>query len=213
LDGGRVLRSIFWATTRNLPRATRWASRLGQGFAWLLIILGIVNIILGNFVGGLWPVLIGLFLKHAAEGGYQQVLIREALQGEPVQRFMNRHPVTVPPALDLQQWVEEYVYRYHRKLFPVASNGHLEGIITTRDLARIPRQEWKEHTVAEVAEHDLTALTIPPQSDALEALARMQRTGSSRLLVIEGDQLVGIVSLKDLLHFLDLKIELEGLRR
>jgi hypothetical protein len=32
---------------------------------------------------------------------------------------------------------------------------------------------------------------------------------SSRLLVIDGDHLVGIVSLKDLLRFLNLKLELE----
>ena len=38
----------------------------------------------------------------------------------------------------------------------------------------------------------------------------MQSTGSSRLLVTEGDRLVGILSLKDLLHFLQLKMELEG---
>jgi predicted transcriptional regulator len=37
----------------------------------------------------------------------------------------------------------------------------------------------------------------------------MQRTGASRLLVMDDDRLVGIVSLKDLLHFLELKIELE----
>ena len=58
--------------------------------------------------------------------------------------------------------------------------------------------------------HDLQAITISPQTDALEALGRMQRTGSSRLLVSNGDQLLGIVSLKDLLRFLNLKMELES---
>jgi Zn-dependent protease len=213
LDGGRVLRSILWGASGNLPRATRWASRLGQAFAWVLILLGILELLVVSFMGGIWLVLIGLFLKHAAEGGYQQVVIRQALQGEPVKRFMNREPVTVPPSLDLLRWVEDYVYRYHRKLFPVASNGHLEGVIRTQDLARVPRQEWDRHTVAEVAEHDLQALTIPPDADALQALAKMQRSGSSRLLVTEGDRLVGIVSLKDLLRFLDAKMELERLGR
>ena len=44
----------------------------------------------------------------------------------------------------------------------------------------------------------------------LQALAKMQRTGSSRLLVTDGERLVGIISLKDLLRFLNLKLELEG---
>ena len=155
--------------------------------------------------------LIGLFLKHAAESGYQQVLIREALQGEPVRRFMNPEPVVVPPSLDLRHWVDDYVYRYHRKLFPVASNGHLEGVISTQALAQIPREEWPLHTIAEVMRHDLGPASISPDADALDALSRMQRTGMSRLLVTDGDRLVGIVSLKDLLRFLNQKIELEGL--
>lgn len=59
-------------------------------------------------------------------------------------------------------------------------------------------------------ERDLKAITIPPNADAMEALAKMQRSGLSRLLVTEQDQLVGILSLRDLLSFLNLKIELEG---
>jgi CBS domain-containing protein len=213
LDGGRVLRSILWGASGNLRRATRWAAGIGQGFAWLLIAFGIIQFFADNFIGGIWLGLIGLFLKHAAESGYQQVLIREALQGEPVRRFMNPEPVVVPPSLDLRHWVDDYVYRYHRKLFPVASNGHLEGVISTQALAQIPREEWPLHTIAEVMRHDLGPASISPDADALEALSRMQRTGMSRLLVTDGDQLVGIVSLKDLLRFLNQKIELEGLAK
>jgi CBS domain-containing protein len=123
---------------------------------------------------------------------------------------MNRHPIVVPPMLDLRGWVEDYVYRYHRKMFPVASNGHVEGVISTQALERFPRREWDKHTVAEAMRQDVSALSIAPNADALEALGRMQLTGSSRLLVTEGNHLVGIVSLKDLLHFLNLKIELEN---
>jgi hypothetical protein len=58
--------------------------------------------------------------------------------------------------------------------------------------------------------HDVAAVRIAPSTDALQALGKMQATGSSRLLVVEGDRLLGIVSLKDLLRFLHLKLELEG---
>jgi predicted transcriptional regulator len=84
-------------------------------------------------------------------------------------------------------------------------------------LAVITRSEWELHTVGEVMRRDLSALTIAPDRDALDALARMQREGVSRLLVTErdrvpgeGDRLVGIVSLQDLMRFLSLKLELEG---
>jgi Zn-dependent protease/CBS domain-containing protein len=185
LDGGRVFRSILWGATGDLRRATYWASRAGQAFAWLLIVWGVMQFFTGNCLGGIWSGLIGLFLNTAALGGYQQVLIRQALQGEPVRRFMNPDPIVVPPALDLLRWVEEFVYRYHHKAFPVVSDGHLEGCITTQALAGIPRAEWDQHTVGEVMRRDLQTITIPPDADALDALGRMRRTGLSRLLVAE----------------------------
>ena len=209
LDGGRVLRSILWAVLKNLRRATYWAALSGQAFAWLLIGLGILNFFAGYVFHGVWLGLIGLFLNNAARGSYQQVLVRQMLQGEPVSRFMVRKPIIVPPSLNLRGWVEDYVYRHHRKLFPVTSNGRLEGVISTQALARFPREEWDKHTVAEAMRRDVDTLSIAPNADALEALGRMQRTGSSRLLVTDGNRLVGIVSLKDLLRFLDLKLELE----
>jgi predicted transcriptional regulator len=112
----------------------------------------------------------------------------------------------VPPSLDLRHWVD---YRHHRKMFPVVSDGRLEGAIDTRALAAIPRSEWDRHTVAEVMRHDLRGLTVGPNADALEALGKMQRAGVSRLLVTEDDHLLGVLSLKDLLRFLNLKLALE----
>jgi Zn-dependent protease/CBS domain-containing protein len=209
LDGGRVLRSILWGALKNLRRATYLAALSGQAFAWLLIGVGLLNFFAGHIFQGVWLGLIGLFLNNAARGSYQQVLVRQVLRGEPVSRFMTREPIVVPSALDLRGWVEDYVYRYHRKMFPVASDGHVEGVISTQALARFPREEWDKHTVAEAMRQDVNALSVAPNADALEALGRMQRTGSSRLLVTDGDRLVGIVSLKDLLRFLDLKLELE----
>jgi Zn-dependent protease/CBS domain-containing protein len=210
LDGGRVLRAILWGTTGDLRRATRWASWAGQAFAWLLIGWGLVQFFAGNWLGGLWSGLIGMFLDGAARGAYRQVVVRQALRGEPVRRFMNPEPVAVPPDLDLRHWVEDFVYRYHRKGFPVVSGGRLDGYVETPVLARVPRPEWDQHTVGEVMRHDLAALTVPPDADAADALDKMRRGGVSRLLVADGDRLVGVLSLKDLLRFLQLKLELEG---
>ncbi len=91
------------------------------------------------------------------------------------------------------------------------ADGELAGLIETQSLAQIPREEWERHTVGEVMRRDLEALTISPEADALEGLSKMQQSGSSRLLVIEGNRLVGILSLKDLLQFLNLKLELEDI--
>lgn len=210
LDGGRVLRSVLWGATGNLRRATYFASLAGQGFAWMLIIFGVLNFIAGDTIHGVWLGLIGMFLNSAATASYQQVLVRQMLQGEPVSRFMNFEPIVVPLDLDLQHWVDDYVLRYNRKMFPVSSNGDVAGVIATDALTRYPREEWSRHTVDEAMNADLNAVSISPRDDALEALGKMQRTGSSRLLVMEDGHLIGIISLKDLLRFLELKIELEN---
>jgi Zn-dependent protease len=146
LDGGRVLRSILWAATGNLRRATRWASYAGQTFAWVLITVGVLQFFAHDWVGGIWSVLIGMFLNSAARSGYQQVLLRQALQGEPVRRFMNANPIVVSPSLDLRHWVEDFVYRYHHRAFPVAANGR-RGVGRAHrprgDDARSPRREHR----------------------------------------------------------------------
>jgi Zn-dependent protease/CBS domain-containing protein len=210
LDGGRVFRSALWAATGDLRRATYWASLAGQGFAWFLIGMGVLSFFGRDVGNGLWLVLIGLFLNNAARSSYRSMLVRQLLEGEPIRRFMNPHPFVVSPLLDVGTFVEDYVYRHHRKAFPVVSDGHVIGFITTRELAGIPRADWDRHTVGELMKHDFDAVRIGPDADALHALQQMQRTGSSRLLVTEGDELRGIVSLKDLLRFLSLKMELEG---
>src|SRR5581483_3527026 len=114
----------------------------------------------GQVVHGIWLSLLGLFLRHAAQGSYEQLLIRQLLRGEPVSRFMSTKPIVVPPELDLRHWVEEYVYRYHRKMFPVTANGHVAGVIGTKALAHYPREEWDRHTVAEVMRPDVETLSI-----------------------------------------------------
>ncbi len=208
LDGGRVLRSVLWGWKDDLRWATRVSSRIGAGFGVFLIVLGFLRVINGNFVGGMWFFLIGMFLHGAARASYQQLITRRALQGETVRRFMKTDPVTVPPSITLDRVVEDYIYKYHHKLFPVTDSGRLIGCITTREVKEIPQEQWPHRTAGQVAQDCSETNTISPDADALNALSRMSRNGSSRLMVVEGDQVVGIIALKDMLSFLSLKVEL-----
>jgi CBS domain-containing protein len=63
--------------------------------------------------------------------------------------------------------------------------------------------------VREIASQCSDENTIGPQVDAMKALSIMSKTGSSRLMVTEKNRLLGIISLKDLLKFFALKVELE----
>ena len=209
LDGGRVLRAALWHWKRNVRWATRVSSQVGSGFGILLIVLGIFNVFRGNFIGGMWWFLIGMFLRGAAKMSYRQLMTREALEGEKVQRFMNPNPVTVAPTTTIEEFVEDYVYKYHFKMFPVANSGRAIGCITTKQVKEVPREQWRDVTVSELALECTPDTTVKPDDDAIRAISLMRRTGGSRLVVIEDDRLVGVVSLKDMLHFLSLKVDLD----
>jgi Zn-dependent protease len=210
LDGGRILRSILWGLKDNLRWATRISSAIGSGFGIFLIILGVLEVVLrGNLIGGMWWFLIGMFLRGAAQASYQQLVVRKALEGEHVRRFMNPNPVTVPVSATVQELVEDYIYKYHYKMFPVMDGDRLAGCITTREVKEVPREAWSRQTVGGLASHCSPENTIGPEADATQALTIMNQTGVSRLMVVEGGHLVGIVTLKDLLSFLSLKVELE----
>jgi Zn-dependent protease len=66
LDGGRLLRAMLWWWSGRHAWATRWASRTGVAFGVLLVALGLARALGGEMLGGLWFVLIGLFLQQAA---------------------------------------------------------------------------------------------------------------------------------------------------
>jgi Zn-dependent protease/predicted transcriptional regulator len=210
LDGGRVFRSILWAAKKDLRWSTRVAAAFGSGFGMLLIILGLLAFITGAFITGIWYFLIGLFVRSAAQMSYRQVLIRRALGGETVTRFMEPNPVVVPPSISVTELVNDYFYRYHYRMFPVTTDGTLMGCITAKQIRTIPREQWDQRAVQDVLAPCSLENTIPPDTDAMKALAIMNRTGNSRLLIVEGEHLVGIVTLKDMLKFLNLKLDLEG---
>lgn len=210
LDGGRVLRSALWQWKGNLRWATKISSQIGSVLGLALIALGVfVAIGTGELISGMWFALIGFFVRNAARMSYQQLLLRRALEGEPVARFMHTDPIVVPRAISVAELVRDYVYRHHFKTFPVVEGDRLVGCVSTRDVRQLPREEWDRQTVGALAEQCSGENTVSPDLDAMKALSLMSRTGRSRLLVAEGDRLLGILSLKDLLKFFSLKMELE----
>jgi CBS domain-containing protein len=74
---------------------------------------------------------------------------------------------------------------------------------------QLPREEWGRHTVSELVSTCSPDNTIGPDTDAMEALSKMNRTGASRLLVVDHGHLVGVLTLKDLMRFMSTKVELE----
>lgn len=211
LDGGRVLRSILWSWKKDLPWATRLASRIGSGFGFLLIFFGIFAFISGAFVGGIWWFLIGMFLRGASQASYQQMMVHNSLKGQKVQRFMKRSPITVDPSVSIRDFVEDYIYQHHYKMFPVVSDSSAPRCVTTRNVQQVPRESWEERTVGEIASSCSDDNSVHTDTDAEEALAAMRKSGNGRFLVLDQEgKLAGVLTLKDMLDFIGLKMQLEG---
>ncbi len=97
LDGGRVLRSVIWATTGDFLRATRIAARTGQALALLLVVGGLAHMLLGNMLGGIWVSFVGWFLFVAAASSHGEALrqAREASKVMPLNA--DREPIPLFP--------------------------------------------------------------------------------------------------------------------
>jgi Zn-dependent protease/predicted transcriptional regulator len=209
LDGGRVLRSALWKWKKNLRWATKIASRIGSLFGMVLIFMGIMNVFIGNFIGGMWWFIIGIFLRNASQISYQHLIVRRLLEGESVQNFMRKDPVAVPSSITIEQLVEDFIYKYHFKMLPVVEGGNLAGCVTTRQVKDIPREKWRKTIVRDIASSCSKENTISSDIDAMKAFSIMNRTGNSRLMVAEDNRLTGVITLKDIMQFLSVKMDLD----
>ena len=126
LDGGRIFRAALWSWRGDLIWATRIAAGAGNLFGVFLIVLGLIGVLQGDFVGGIWRFLIGMFLRGAASTSYSDTLSRRLLADIPIARIMNPDPITVPSDVSVQAFIDDYVYRHHHRWFPVVDDGTVE---------------------------------------------------------------------------------------
>jgi predicted transcriptional regulator len=138
---------------------------------------------------------------------YQQLLVRQALEGEPIHRFMTSDPVTVAPSMSVQEMIENYVYRYYYKLFPVVEGEQLVGCVTLDRIKELSADERATRTVGDIAESCSEKNTISSDADAMHALSRMNQD-HPRMMVVDDGRLRGIIALRDLMRFFSLRIEL-----
>jgi predicted transcriptional regulator len=123
---------------------------------------------------------------------------------------MNRNPITVSPDLSIQGFVDDYLFQYQHKMFPVVDQGRLIGCVKMADLKQVPKSEWGRRKVGELTGTCPSTAIIQPGADARQALLAMQQNESHCLLVTEGDRLLGVVGLRDMLRKLAFKMELEN---
>lgn len=198
LDGGRIFRSIVWAITGDLEKATRWATWGGRIFGYTLIAFGVVQLFFGLLLAGLWSAFIGWFLSSAAAGSYRQFRIQQTLSRLVVSRIMVRNPVAVGPEMPVSRLIEEYFIRRSDGAYPVVSDGAVLGLVGVEDVARIPAARRGLTTVGEVMRPAGEVPVARPEETLEQIVSRLDPKEQGRVLVVEDDQLIGLLSLGEI---------------
>ena len=156
LDGGRIVRAIAWGITGDRLKATRVSAMLGQVFSWILIGLGLAEILFtGATLSGLWLMVLGWFLGQAARAAVAQTAFSESLEGVTVADIMDSEPVAIPADIPVSRALDEWFLRYRWPWFPVVDEtGRLVGIVQEDRVREAERAGEATRPVREIMEAD-----------------------------------------------------------
>lgn len=204
MDGGRVLRSVLWSRTKDYFYATRKASVFGQKIAIFFVIFGTVLIFSGSS-GGLWLLLIGWFLYMAAQSSSQQATLQEVLSGIKVRDVMVKDIVTLSSSIAIDEAVDKYFLRCSYGGFPVMNDGKFLGIITLKEIKNVNREDWSKVKVSDILVPHNKKWEITPDSNVMEALELMIKEDKGRIIVMENDKIVGLITRNGIARYLQIK--------
>ena len=205
LDGGRVLRSIIWKATGNFQTATNITTFVGQAFAYLIILWGILLFFAGNAFNGLIIIFTGWFLLTSAQSARSQSVLDTAFRGVTVNQIMDTNVLTVPANISLQKLVDEYFLPRGLRSAFVMQGDQLAGLITLSDIRHVPRDQWPQTPVG-YAMIPLERLhTITPQQNVKDVLPLMTGQDVNQLAVVQDGRLVGVLTREGILRSLEIR--------
>ncbi len=196
LDGGRIFRSIVWAATGDMARATRWATWGGRIFGGTLILTGLLLLASGSLLGGLWAAFIGWFLMNAATTSFRQFEYRRLLSRVPVWRVMTPEPRRIAADTTIERAISDHFLRGRDDAYPVDLNGIVLGLIDTTRAAGVPAPLRASTTVAQVMRPIYELASVGPGESLADALVGAE-PGVGSLLVLEDQRLVGLLDVRE----------------
>ncbi|MFQ5986311.1 MAG: CBS domain-containing protein [Thermoplasmata archaeon] len=188
MDGGRVLRASL-ARNRSYISATETAATVGKVFAVLFAVVGILTF---QFI----LILIAAFVYMGAGGEAQLTKLTVALEGVYVDDIMTKEVDTVTSDSTVAELMERIAVERHMG-YPVV-NGEVRGLVTFQDAVAVPPDRRDRVRVGDISSKKI--VTIEPRAQALDAMKRISDRKIGRLLVMDGGQLVGILTRTDLVR-------------
>lgn len=203
-DGGRALRAVLWMITGSAARATGIAAAVSGGFAIALMIAGVALALTGQVAGGLWWVMIGLFLRTAAQSSVSDMMAERLLAGRPISRLMAVGAGPLAADMTVAAYVEHQAYAPPQALRAVVSDGVTIGVVEAADILALPRESWPNRTLAQACRPLGPGCAVEAGADAQSVFEQMKQERSRRVIVLDRGRPVGVVALQDLLQRLDM---------
>jgi Zn-dependent protease len=198
LDGGRIARAIVWKIAGNRNTATRVAGRIGEGFAYILIGIGIFLAARGELFDGIWLAVVGWFIAQSARAAVASTAFTERLDGITVADIMDAQPVSMPAATPLTQAQDEYFLRYRWDWFPVVDEqGRFLGVVREPRVDEEIAAGRPALAVGELVERgDADDWRVPSDSPLESLLGDEQLRSRGALMAVDGDGVLrGVVTI------------------
>jgi Zn-dependent protease/CBS domain-containing protein len=212
LDGGRVLRGLLWYAGQDLAWASKVSARLGQVAAIGLLFAGIWMLFDGSVFGafiGLWLILIAWFMYAGAASSRYASQFHESLRRLTVASVMDRDFGKVQAGVSVQAFAEEHLLERQAPVTPhafaVYREDYLVGLLSLRQLGRIPMQKWAQTSVERAMLPIESAPAMEPSAPALGALHLLVEDGVEHIAVMAEGRLVGLVTRTELARATDTK--------
>lgn len=199
MDGGRILRALL-SYRLSRVRATRVASRIGQGMA---ILFGVYGIMSSNYV----LAFIAVFVFFGAQAEAREVEMGAALSGWSVGDAMMTRFRALTPDSPLEEAVRE-VLAGAQQDFPVLAGEHLAGMLLRGDLTAALETHPRDTPVGSVMRQDVSP--VQADDDLGSALNRMRQRQHPCLPVLRGEALVGLLTVENLGEFLRMNPPAQG---
>jgi Zn-dependent protease len=205
LDGGRVLRAMLWFAGKDLRWGSTVATRVGQVAAIGLLFSGVWILFDGSGgpLGGLWLIMIAWFMYAGAVSSQYATLFQDSLRRLTVASVMDRDFGRVQAEVSVQEFAEEHLLEKEKRPtsprgYAVYRDDYVVGLLSLRQLGRIPVQNWPQTSVERAMLPIESAPAMEPSAPALGALHLILDEGVEQIAVMAEGRLLGLVTRTEL---------------
>ena len=194
MDGGRILRSAltFWMPE---DRATYVAASIGQGFA---VLFGLVGLLWWN------PILLLIALFVFLGAGHEAAFVRRRamVRGRTAREAMITRFETLAPQ-DSMGHAAQRLLDTHQQDFPVLDAwGRAVGVLSRANLLQGLAQRDTSTAVLDIMNRELS--TVPPDARMELVLQQLQAHPDKPVLVVDDSGLIGMITLDNLVEFIEI---------